>query len=131
MAVIGSCALCTVALPKAKEPDTEPKATAPAKDGCKSNEDCKGGLVCVLRQGSEGQRARCEQPSSPDPNPRADLCPHAAKRMLDKAYGCGFSTVGLDETTVCAAMNYDRVIYLESLNCRELQNLLADAVGAK
>jgi len=28
-------------------------------------------------------------------------------------------------------MTYDRVIYVESLNCREMQNLLAGATGAK
>jgi len=54
-----------------------------------------------------------------------NLCPHAAKRMLDKAYRCGFNTVGLDEPSVCATMTYEQVIYLESLNCREMQNALA------
>jgi hypothetical protein len=138
IAFLGSCLVCR-ALPSANlgrdtEPDTKAKTAAPATGGCTSNDDCKGGLVCVTRLGTG---SRCEKPwdSEKEREAREDhdgiLCPHAAKRVLDKAYACGFSTVGLDETSVCAAMTYDRVIYIESLNCREMQNLLAGATGAK
>jgi hypothetical protein len=56
------------------------------------------------------------------------MCPPAAKRLLDKAYGCGFSTVGVTEARLCATTTYERVIYLESLNCREMLNLLAATI---
>jgi hypothetical protein len=51
--------------------------------------------------------------------------------MLDKAYRCGVNTVGLDEVGVCSVLNYERVIYIESLSCRELANLLSTEVKSK
>jgi hypothetical protein len=55
------------------------------------------------------------------------MCPHAAKRLLDKLYGCSFNTDGMSESAVCSSMTYSRVIELEVFNCRELSNMLAGA----
>lgn len=104
-----------------------------AEGRCASNSDCAAGLICVVRM----QGGICETtPPVPgltaaDPNPHANLCPYAAKRLLDKAYNCGFNVVGVTETQLCSATTYERVIYLESLNCRELLNLLAAVVQAE
>jgi len=104
-------------------------ASASAAAGqCKSNADCQGGLVCITRLGTG---SRCEEPWDPEKDREAkdqhdrEMCPHAAKRMLDKAYSSGINVLGIDEGTVCATMTYQQLIYLETLNCRELANALA------
>jgi hypothetical protein len=108
--------------------------TVRAKE-CESNTDCKDGFVCVVRMGTG---SKCEKSTddysattAATADTHANLCPHAAKRLLDKAYKCGFNTNGLTEATMCSAMDYDRVIYLESLNCREMENLLTAVSNAR
>jgi hypothetical protein len=85
--------------------------------------------VCVTR--SSG--TRCEgdpiAPPSPAPN-NAVTCLPAAKRLLDKAYGCGFATVGVTEEQVCGFATYARIIELEAMNCREMLNEIANAMHA-
>jgi hypothetical protein len=129
VALVGACILTF-----SNAPPPAPVSTphlAPGK--CYTNADCTGGLVCVVTsQGGSCQTdPNAPARSSAGGDPHTNLCPHAAKRVLDKAYNCGFSTIGLDEASLCTSMSYDRLIYLESLNCREMQNLLVDVTKAK
>lgn len=102
--------------------------SAPASnDGaiCLKNSDCTGRLVCLNHAPDE---SRCglyaQSPNPPPRDPRANLCPHAAKRLLDKMYGCGFNTDGLTEPGLCERMVYDQIAAISALNCRELSSAL-------
>jgi hypothetical protein len=107
---------------QSKPPPKDPRKT------CSSNADCAGGLVCVTRESG----TRCEEnplvaPAPQRPNNPATCLP-AAKRLLDKAYACGFATVGVTDVHLCGVTTYARILDLEALNCREMLNFLAATI---
>jgi hypothetical protein len=109
---------------------TDPPKPAKAADGsCTSSSDCAGDLVCVTR--SNG--SHCEKPeavpelttgsppsSAPAVDPRAALCPQAAKRAIEKMTVCGFDTSEIDEASLCSHHTYNELSFMVSRSCGEM-----------
>jgi hypothetical protein len=121
---VGSCVALRACGDRSSSRVEQAKSAPPSdpRKTCSSNADCTGNLVCIQRAGG----THCEvDPSAPPPANDSRTCLPAAKRLLDKAYACGFATVGVTEAQLCSATTYGRIIELEALNCREMLNLLA------